>query len=469
MEVLETIHTQDYRETLSTSASDGRRIWIYPKIEVGKLYRWRALVAYLLIAGFTIAPLLEKDGHPLFLLNVLERKFILFGMPFLPQDFNILALVLITFMVFIVLFTVIFGRIWCGWACPQTVFMEMVFRRIENWIEGDFKNQQKFDESPLSLNKIARKTFKHFLFLLVSFCIANLFFAYIVGKNELWALMLDGPLAHWQTLAGLLIFTAVFYFVFARFRELVCVFVCPYGRLQGVLLDKKSIVVAYDFVRGEPRGRYKKETQENNKQGDCINCKACVNVCPTGIDIRNGTQLECVNCTSCIDACDSVMLKLNKSKGLIRYASLDGIETKKPLKFSTRIAAYSTLLLILVGVLIFLFTTRGDLEATIIRTPGLLYNRLPNNYIANLYNLEMVNKTFEDIPFELKANNPKVKIKWVGQNQDMVLRKEKISKGSFFVEIPESELKKYKTDVILEVWSEGILKEKLKTAFISPN
>ncbi|MFN8355227.1 MAG: cytochrome c oxidase accessory protein CcoG [Spirosomataceae bacterium] len=476
---IELIDTSDFREHLSNVTQQGKRIWIYPRIEIGTLYKMRSWLSYVLLICLFAGPFLEFDGHPLFLFNILERKFIFFGVLFVPQDFHLVAIGLLTFIVFVILFTVVYGRVWCGWACPQTIFMEMLFRKIEVWIEGDHKAQMRLDASPWTQEKIIKKSLKHFIFFVLSFAISNTFLAYIIGKKELLAIVQDNPFDHLGGLMAILIFTGVFYFVFARFRELVCIIICPYGRLQGVLLDKNSIVVAYDDVRGEPRGKLKKQPSNQpiiladsqpintTKQGDCIDCGICVQVCPTGIDIRNGTQLECINCTACIDACNVVMDKVKKPRGLIRFDSLNGIASRQKLGFTTRIAAYSTVLLLLLGVLVFLLVTRSDIETTILRASGLTFQKQPNGMISNLYNIEIVNKTFHELPIELQTNNPNARIKFVGKAPASVNQDDMV-KTSFFIEIPQASIKDNKTPLDISVQSGGKVIDKVKTSFMAP-
>jgi len=290
---------------------DGKRAWVYPKKPSGKLYKYRKFVSYGLLIFLLAAPFIKINGNQFLLFNILERRFNVFGLPFWPQDFYLVVISMLIGIVFIALFTVSFGRVFCGWICPQTIFMEMVFRRIEYWIEGDRNKQRKLDKQEWNAEKIRKKGFKWFIFLIISFLIANVFLAYLIGSDKLIKYSSGNPLDHLGTLFPLIIFTAVFYFVFAWFREQVCIIACPYGRLQSVLLDDKSIVVAYDHKRGEAENGRKKfrknEDREALGHGDCIDCLQCVNVCPTGIDIRNGTQLECVNCTACIDECDHIM------------------------------------------------------------------------------------------------------------------------------------------------------------------
>lgn len=456
------LDTENYRDHLSNVTDEGGRIWIYPRIIKGFFYKMRSYLSYFLIVGLIAGPFLEWEGHPIFMFNVLARKFIIFGIPFFPQDFNIIALALLTFVLFIVLFTAAFGRAWCGWACPQTVFMEMLFRKIENWIEGDYTKQKKLRLAPWNTEKIIKKASKHTLFFLLSFIIANAFLAYLVGKNELLKLITEGPIEHWGKLASLTIFTIVFYLVFAKFRELVCIYVCPYGRLQSVLVDNNTIAVTYDYVRGEPRGKDK--TNSTVKHGSCVDCNLCVQVCPTGIDIRNGAQLECINCTSCIDACNMVMDKIHKPEGLIRYASKNEIDKGQKLTFNVRMAAYTGILTVLASFMVFLLVSKPDLEATILRAPGMLFQEQKGGFQTNLYNFELVNKTFKDMDIELKVKNPEAKINMIGK--DVHVPKEEILKGAFFIELHQKNIHLNKTPLEIEVYSNGKLIETVKTSFM---
>src|SRR4030066_798824 len=318
---------ESFRDHIATITDEGKRKWIYPKKPSGKFYNARTIVSIFLILFLMIAPFIKVNGHPLLLLDILNRNFILFPIPFGPHDFHLFALAIIALAVFIILFTVIFGRVFCGWACPQTIFMEMVFRKIEYWIEGDSKDQRKLKSAPWTGIKFFKKFTKQIIFFGIAFIISNIFLSYIIGIDELIKIITDPPSEHLQGLFAITVFSGIFYFVFSNFREQACTIVCPYGRLQGVLLDRDSIVIAYDNVRGEPRRKFKKDEGWDNR-GDCIGGYQCMEVCPTGIDIRNGIQLECVNCTACIDACDDIMDKVNRPRGLIRYASQNSIEKK---------------------------------------------------------------------------------------------------------------------------------------------
>lgn len=465
MSKVENLDTNEFRDHLSNVNKKGKRIWVYAKKPKGYLYNLRSIFGYFLIGLLFAGPFITINKHPLLLLNVLERKFILFGMVFWPQDLNLFAILMLTFLLFIILFTVTFGRVWCGWACPQTLFMEMIFRRIEYLVEGDYTKQKKLKEGPWTTEKMVKKTIKQVLFFLVSFFIANIFVAYLIGKDQLFLYISEGPLAHKGTLAALLIFTTVFYFVYSKLRELVCVIICPYGRLQGLMLDKNSVVVAYDHVRGEPRSKTNKTT-DGQLHGDCIDCRLCVHVCPTGIDIRNGTQLECINCTACIDACNEVMEKTHKPKGLIRFDSLNGITKGEKFSFGNRRIAYSAVLLFLASLFVYLLATRQDVETTVLRAQGLLYQD-QGTKISNLYNIEFVNKTFEDIQVEIQLVDLKGEIQLV-QNQAISVKSEDIAKTSFFILLDKSQIHMHSMPLKLRVLGNGKEIDVVKTNFMGP-
>ncbi len=456
---------ESFRDQLSTVSKEGKRNWIYPKKPFGKFYNARTVVSIILLAILFITPFIKVNGHPFVLFDFLNRNFILFGIPFGPHDFHLFVIAMIAIIVFIILFTVVFGRVFCGWACPQTIFLEMVFRKIEYWIEGDYMEQKKLHNAPWDSQKLFKKTLKHSIFFALSFIIANFFLAYLIGMDQLINIVTDPPGKHIQGLIAITAFSGVFYWVFAYFREQACTLVCPYGRLQGVLLDQDSIVIAYDNVRGEPRGKIKKnENQEN--LGDCIDCKLCVDVCPTGIDIRNGIQLECVNCTACIDACDYVMEKVHRPKGLIRYDSLNGIEKKTKFKFTPRMIGYSIVLTVLVGLLGYLLATRTDFSINILRTPGLLFQEQPDNKLSNLYDINLVNKTFKDVPFKIKLENIKGEIKIVGN--DLNLKSQEIDDAKFLIILPKDEIKTMSTPIKIGVYAGNKLIKEINTSFLGP-
>lgn len=456
---------ESFRDSIATISKEGGRNWIYPKKPKGPLYNKRTFVSIVLLTLLFSGPFLKINGHPLMLFNIIERKFIIMGIAFWPQDFHLFVLAMLTFIVFIILFTALFGRLWCGWACPQTIFMEMVFRKIEYFIEGDYMQQKALNAAPRSPSKFGKKLTKHSIFFVISFLIANTFLAYIIGIDELLHIIRDDPANHAGGLIAITIFTGVFYGVYAKFREQACLIVCPYGRLQGVLLDKNSVVIGYDYKRGEPREKLHKN--EERKSGDCIDCHQCVQVCPTGIDIRNGTQLECVNCTACIDACDSIMDKINKPKGLIRYTSENAIASGSKFQITTRIKAYSAVLLILAGTLITLLSIRTDVETTILRTPGMIFQKQEGTKYSNIYNVDLVNKTFKEIPISFEVVQPKGEIKWVGEGIEK-LDAQDVAKGEFFLIIDQKDIVSVKTPIKINILSNGKIIDNVTTNFIGP-
>jgi cytochrome c oxidase accessory protein FixG len=457
---------QSFRDSVATIDKQGKRNYIFPKQPRGKFYNLRTFASLIYLVFFFALPFIKVDEEPLFLFNVIQRKFIFFGQVFWPQDFFIFAIGLLTFMVFIIFFTVVFGRVFCGWACPQTIFMEMVFRKIEYWLDGNMTEQRRLKDMPWNVYKVRKRITKMAVFYFISFIIANFFLAYIIGMDQVLAMVKEGIAANPVSFISLLVFSAIFFFVYYWFREQVCIVVCPYGRLQGVLLDKKSIVVAYDYVRGEPRGKIKKQKDGIWDTGDCVDCAACVRVCPTGIDIRNGTQLECVNCTACIDACNAIMDRVSRPRGLIRYESEENIAHNKKTKFNWRIAAYSFVLLLLTSSLVVMLLTRDDVDARILRTAGQMFQTLPDGRISNLYNIKLVNKTRKEIPVTMKLENMKGEITVI--QKDLVVPKESYFQTSFFVKIERQFIEKRKTPIELGVYQGDKKIETIETTFLGP-
>jgi cytochrome c oxidase accessory protein FixG len=470
---MEAPQNEVFRDSIATIDEEGKRNWIFPKKPSGPYYDKRKIVSYVLLAFLFAAPFIKVNGNQFLMFNVLERRFNIFGFPFWPQDFHLFVISMIIGVVFVTLFTVGFGRIFCGWICPQTIFMEMVFRRIEYWIDGDRNKQMRLARQKWDAEKIKKRVFKWFIFLVISFLIANVFLAYLIGSDKLIQYIVDGPSAHVSTLIPLLIFTGVFYFIFAWFREQVCIIACPYGRLQGVLLDNKSIVVAYDHKRGEGENGRKKfrknEDREALGHGDCIDCFQCVHVCPTGIDIRNGTQLECVNCTACIDECDTIMEKVGLPKGLIRYASEENIEKKVPFKLTARMKGYIAVLVILIGVLLGMLALRNDVEARVLRLPGQLYEKKENNIISNVYTYKLVNKTtkdIEDVSFKLRGVDGTIKL--VSTEDSFVVESQGLAEGTLFIELNQNDLSGDKNELMIEVYSKDELIETTTVSFLGP-
>lgn len=456
---------ENFRDRITTIEDDGSRKWIFAKKPKGRFYNRRTLFSILYLVIFFGLPLIQVEGEPFFMLNVVERKFILFGLHFGVQDLIVFGLAMLTGVVFIVLFTVVFGRLFCGWACPQTIFMEMVFRKIEYWIEGDMQQQRNLSKSEWNREKILKRGGKFLAFFLLSFLIANTFLAYIIGLPALRKIVHEPVTEHIIGLMAILMFTGVFFFVYAFLREQICIVVCPYGRLQGVMLDKNSIVVAYDYVRGEPRGKMKKAQPE--PLGDCIDCKACVHVCPTGIDIRNGTQLECVNCTACIDACDDIMDKVNKPRGLIRYASDNNISKGTKTKLTGRIVAYSVVLLLLLTLLVYTFVSHSVVDASILRTPGQFYQENTDGTISNLYNFKVANKKNKVMDIQFKLDHQAGSIKIVGQEK-MEIAPGAEHQGQLFIIMPQASAKQKKMPVKVKLLDHGMEIETISTTFMAP-
>jgi cytochrome c oxidase accessory protein FixG len=471
MSSLSNLPEESFRDTIATISEDGKRNYIHPKKPSGPFYEKRKVLSYFLLAFLISAPFIKINGNQFLLFNVLERRFNIFGFPFWPQDFHLFVMMMIVGVVGLTLFTVAFGRIFCGWFCPQTIFMEMVFRRIEFWIDGDRGAQLRLAKQEWNAEKIRKRVLKLFIFFIFSFFIANVFLAYLIGSDKLFLLVIDGPQIHLSTLIPLLIFTGIFYFVFAWFREQVCIIACPYGRMQGVLLDNKSINVAYDYVRGEGENGRKKwrngEDRSAEGYGDCIDCNQCVVVCPTGIDIRNGTQLECVNCTACIDECDTIVEKVGLPKGLIRYASEDEIVNKEKFKLTTRMKGYIGVLIILIVVLSSMLFLRNDVEATVLRMPGQMFEHKGDN-ISNVFTYKIVNKTVEDLNgIHFKLKDTKGTIKVVGKDF-VVVKKQGLVQGTLFVEINQALLEGDKMEIEIEVYSQNKLIETATTNFMGP-
>ena len=418
-----------FRNELASVARDGRRKWVYARKPSGRLYRARTVISWVLLAFLFLAPFIQVGGQPLMMLNVLERRFVLLGVLFRPQDFYLVVLIGLTLLVTVMLSTVVFGRIWCGWLCPQTVFMEMLFRKLEYFIEGSAEQQLRRDRGPWTPDKTLRRGGKHVIFFGLSFVIANVFLAWIIGAPALKQIVTDSPADHIVGLVAILIFTFVFYMVFARFREQACVLACPYGRMLSALTDARTITITYDWRRGEPRHRLVRGGQ--GAKGDCIDCHQCVTVCPTGIDIRDGIQLECVNCTACVDACNAVMVRVGRPEGLIRFTSHHAVATSGVVApglgaaggegagsfisrislairsgLSARIAAYTAVWLILACSVAVLLAGRRDLDVLILRQPGTLFTTITGGDVANFYSVQALNRTGRSRAFTIEVVEP---------------------------------------------------------------
>lgn len=377
--------------------SDGSRKKMHPADVRGRFVRWRRVVFYLLILTWLALPLVEVSGRPAVFLDIEHRSFFLFGATFNSQDIWMLFF-LITGVVFgLAYLTALLGRVWCGWACPQTVFLEAVYRPIERLIEGPGEKRARLPGSPWSGGRIVRLALKHALFIVASLLVSHIFVGYFVSLPSLLAMMQGSPSDHPEAFAWMAAVTFFFYGNFAWFREQLCVIVCPYGRLQSVLVDDDSLVIGYDEARGEPRGKVK-----DDNRGDCIDCNRCVAVCPTGIDIRKGLQLDCVACAQCVDACDEIMAKVKQKPGLVRYDSMNGLAGRARRIVRPRIYVYTALMAL--GLLVFGLTLRGheDFEAVILRRKGMPFV-VEDGLIRNSFEIQLVNKRSSPEVFEIRA------------------------------------------------------------------
>ncbi|HYE32043.1 MAG TPA: cytochrome c oxidase accessory protein CcoG [Methylomirabilota bacterium] len=469
--VQQDIHWEDFRDHLATAEKDGKRKWVYAKKPSGKWYRRRAWFSVLLLAIMFIGPFVRINGNPLLMFNIVERRFSILGQIFWPQDVVIFAVAMLLFITSIIIFTTAFGRLWCGWACPQTVLMEMVFRRVEYWIEGDAAEQRALATAPWSRTKVAKKALKHATFFGLSFLIGNTLLSYIIGADALIDIVRDDPREHITGLSFMMLFTLIFYAIFARFREQACTFICPYGRFQSAVLDENTMVVAYDHKRGEKRGKLHRNQAWANRlaegYGDCVNCRACVAVCPTGIDIRNGTQMECVSCTACIDACDSVMTKVGRPTGLIRYASLNSIEKGERFRFTARMGWYSAVLFALAMLLSALVFTRAEVETLFLRAPGALYQETADGKIQNLYTVKVINKTSHEIAVQMRVENFPAELQIMGHKHFSVA-KEQLAQTSVLIRADKAAVQSAKTPLKIGVYSNDKLLETVETVFAGP-
>jgi cytochrome c oxidase accessory protein FixG len=463
------VEPETYRDSIGTMEQSGKRKWVFPRKPKGKYTNYRNIVSYLLLVIYFAIPFIKINGNPLLLFNVIDREFFIFGQPFYPQDFFILTLGAIASLIFIIVFTIAFGRIFCGWICPQTIFLEMIFRKIEYAIDGDRNKQMKLANQEWNSEKIMKRSLKWSIYILISLIITHFMFMYIVGYEEVINIISQGPFENLTNFVVMILFTAAFYFVFAWFREQVCTLVCPYGRLQGVLIDKDTINVFYDFKRGENRSKWRKgEDRTAAGKGDCIDCNQCVVVCPTGIDIRDGQQLECVNCTACIDACDEVMEKVGLPKGLIRYASENEIENRTEFKFTGRMKGFSLILVLLVGLLGFLLYNRGDMEAKFIKPAGSTFF-VRDGKISNTYNYTFLNKTNDKKTVTIKVISPDHAEVTYSVSSKIVIERDKITKGTINISFPESEIKLSKQNITIGVYDmKGNLIDSYQTYFEGP-
>ncbi len=415
---------------LSTLNEDGTRRWVRPELAAGPFYYRRLVVAWLLIASFVGLPFLRVGGKPAFLFDVLHRRFTFFGATFLPTDTVLLMLLMLTIFLTIFLLTALFGRVWCGWGCPQTVYMEFVFRPIERLFDGNRQKQLALDRKG---GWQPKRILKFAVFAVLSFLVANVFLAWFIGVEELWRWMALSPVEHPAGFAIVAGTTALMFIDFVWFREQMCVVACPYARIQAALLDKNSLIVAYDSTRGEPRGKLQRVKTEDLAIGDCIDCKACVYTCPTNIDIREGLQMECISCTQCIDACDAVMDKIHKPHGLIRYTSQEKLLTGKGKVLRVRVVLYPIAIVLIGGALGWLATHRVAAEVTVLRGIGAPFTEAADGTVTNQVRLKIQNRTDATRSYAL-ALRQAAGMKWIAPENPLQVPADHAVTTTMFVE-----------------------------------
>lgn len=392
---------QPEERVLSTLESDGSRRWLNPKLARGKHWARRRWVAYGLIVFYTALPFIEIGGRPAVLIDLWKREFSLFGLTFLPTDTVLLALVVLTGFLSIFFATAVLGRVWCGWACPQTVYLEFVYRPLERVFLGVAGRGGKPRHDVPAWRRVAL----YVVFALISLHVANTFLAYFVGVEALntW-IWTSTPWRHPGAFTLVMLVTAWMMFDFCYWREQMCIIGCPYGRFQSVLLDKQSLIVGYDALRGEPRGRGRDRAAK--RLGDCVDCNMCVDVCPTGIDIRDGLQLECINCTQCIDACDSVMHRIGLPPGLVRYSSQAGLDRKPTPKVRARLVVYGLAIAALSTAIVLLVATRSTFDLTLLRGLGSPFTVTAQGEVENIVRVKLVNRTREERSYQIEVAAP---------------------------------------------------------------
>jgi cytochrome c oxidase accessory protein FixG len=389
---------------LSTLESDGSRRWLKPKLSKGKLLARRRAFAYFLIAIFTVLPFIKMGGKPFVLLDIVSRRFTIFGFTFLPTDTLLLSIFLIGVLLSIVLFTALFGRVWCGWACPQTVYMEFLIRPVERFFDGTVGRGGHKKNIPAW-----RTVAKYVVYFFLCVYLANTFLAYFIGVDRLSQWVTQSPLNHPVPFAVMAFVTFCMMVDFCFFREQTCIIACPYGRLQSVLLDQNSLIVSYDKRRGEQRGKIRKQKNSDSSLpvlGDCIDCGNCVTTCPTGIDIREGLQMECINCTQCIDACNTVMKKIGRAPDLIRYSSeaRDAGQSQSLLRARTLI--YPILIIAITSAFLTVFFMTKSFNAIVVREIGIPHTMTDDGLVRNNMKLKLTNREDEPMKFEVAVISP---------------------------------------------------------------
>ena len=453
-------------DVLSTLSKEGKRRWLYPTPSKGKFYTQRLVVAWGLIALFVALPIIKIGGKPAVLLDIMHREFTFFGVTFYPTDSFVLLLFMVGVLLTVILATALLGRVWCGWGCPQTVYLEYVYRPIERLIEGPEHVRARRDQGPWSFDRLWRRSLRFGVYLVVSLALAHVFLAYFVGWADLSQWLTRSPLEHSGSFVVMAGTTALILFDFGYFREQMCTITCPYARMQSVLVDPDSMIVSYDPVRGEPRAKRGKKALAAEAagtipaKGDCIDCAACVRTCPTGIDIRQGLQMECIACTQCIDACDSIMDNIGKPRGLIRYTSENSLAGQRTRKFRPRTVIYTLLLVAVWTAFGFTLASRNSYDINVGRVVGTTYDQLNDGTITNRLRFRVRNQTGQSQSYTVKITDPaNAELRIVG-TMPIELEKGEMKRTEAFVLVPANEISNGVRSLTLEFdFSDGTTRE----------
>jgi cytochrome c oxidase accessory protein FixG len=430
--------------------------------------KWWANSFWLL---FFLGPYLRWDDRQAVLFDIPNRQFHIFGATILPQDFWMLALLLLFFAILLAVVTAVAGRVWCGFFCFQTVWTD-VYTWLEEKLEGNPQQRRKLEQAPWNFSKIKTKTIKHLLWLLVAVLTGISFVAWFNDVYQLWTGLLNLELG---LVAGvfILMFILGTYVLAGFMREQTCLWLCPYARIQGVMIDKSTVLPTYDYVRGEPRGKVKKgQVDSERSSGDCIDCNQCVAVCPTGVDIRHGQQEGCITCALCIDACDAVMEKVGRPKGLIRYESLDGLESGQSCAISKRprVWVYSLILLAALSGIVYGLSTLDSIELKVIHSRQPLFVLQSDGSIQNKYTLKVLNKMTQDAQVRVSVEGPEG-ILLSGVEQGFIARHGQVTPRTVFIRLPRPSLQGESTPITFRVTTEGgepLFSASRSSVFIGP-